>query len=675
MRVAGAPDLHAGANWINHDGGADQASFSTLADLTPRNIEKLKLQWSLDLPGEQTLEATPLAVDGRLFFTGSYSAVYAVDAHSGKLLWRYDPQISQHMPSHMHYIFGVNRGAAYWKGLVISGTLDGRLIALDARTGILKWSVATVTEESKNTITGAPLVYDGRVLIGNGGADWNARGYVTAYDALSGKQLWRFYTVPSDPAGDAGDSTMKMAAATWGGEWWKVGGGGGTVWDGMTYDAKFNRVYLGVGNSGPYDPRVRSPGNGDNLFLASIVALDADTGRYVWHYQVNPREAWDYKACANMILGTLDVDGQPRDVLMQSPTNGFFYVLDRKDGRLLSAEKTGKVTWADHIDLKSGRPVEAKNIRYTDGPVDMWPSSWGTHNWQAMSFDPITRLVYIPYMQLGARYSAGGMSSEAGAAPGHSVPLGGVSLQPLLVDPEDGKGALLAWDPQVQRARWKVPRNSLWNGGVLSTAGGLLFQGTAEGQFESLDAASGKVLWRFDAKLGIVAAPMTYRIGRQQYVSILVGYGGATSLWSSIFNRGWKFNAQPRRLLTFALGGNARLPPTAPRDFSVHALDDPAFKLDQGHVASGHALFAQCAMCHGADAVSSGEPAPDLRESHAALDMDTLRAILQKGSLQSQGMPQFGLLSDENVFDIYSYIRARARDALQNVVSINMSAR
>jgi quinohemoprotein ethanol dehydrogenase len=677
MAAAGTPDLHAGDNWLNHDGGVDQASFSALSDLTPSNVDHLGLKWSLDLKGEQSLEATPLAVDGTLFFTGSYSAVYAVDARSGKLLWRYDPKISEHMPAHMHYIFGANRGAAYGMGMVFSGTLDGRLIALDARTGALKWSVATVSEASKNTITGAPLFYKGRVLIGNGGADWNARGYVTAYAATSGKLLWRFYTVPGNPADEPGDPTMAMAAATWGGEWWKVGGGGGTVWDGMTYDPEFNRVYIGVGNSGPYDPRVRSPGNGDNLFLASIVALDADTGRYVWHYQVNPREAWDYKACANMVLAKLDIDGESRPVLMQSPTNGFFYVLDRRTGRLLSAEKTGKVTWADHIDLKTGRPVEAPNIRYAEGPVELWPSAYGTHNWQAMSYDPLTQLVYIPYMQLGARYSTGGPTSELGTVPAavKANSLGGVDVQPLLRDSDDGKGALLAWDPRTQRARFKIPRDSMWNGGVLSTAGGLLFQGTAEGQFDALDASSGNMLWSFDAKLGIVAAPMTYRVGRQQFVSILVGYGGATGLWSDLFNRGWKYNAQPRRLLTFALGGRAHLPPTAPRDFKVHAVDDPAFDIDPRRAQAGNALYAQCMMCHGANAVSAGVPAPDLRESRTALDLAAMKMILQKGLLQANGMPQFASMSDDDVLDIYTYIRARAREALPNAPEVRESGR
>jgi quinohemoprotein ethanol dehydrogenase len=387
----------------------------------------------------------------------------------------------------------------------------------------------------------------------------------------------------------------------------------------------------------------------------------------VWHYQVNPREAWDYKATANMVSATLDIAGRKRKVLMQSPTNGFFYVLDRENGRLISAQKTGKVTWAERVDLKTGRPVEAASLRYEKGPVDIWPGPFGTHNWQRMSFSPSSGLAYIPYMHLGARYTA---AEPAAAVAGRQVAnLGGVSITPLLADANDGTGALLAWDPMTQTPRWRVPRVSLWNGGTLATAGGLVFQGTAEGAFEAYSAAFGERLWTFDARLGIVAAPMTYRVGVTQYVSILVGYGGATPIWSSLLHRGWKFNAQPRRLLTFALGAKAALPPTAARDFTVRALDDATLAIDADEAGQGASLYAaHCMMCHGGALLSAGL-APDLRESSLALEFAAFSAFVRSGALMARGMPRFDSMPDADLRKIHMYIRAGARSALRNTAT------
>ncbi len=659
ISVLSRPEALAGvskvANWASTGGGVDESGYSQLGQINAGNVSRLGLAWSLDLDGEQTLEATPLAIDGVLYFTGSMSNVYAVDAASGRILWRYDPAVGEHIPEKMRRIFAVNRGVAYADGRIFAGTIDGRLVALSAKTGRLEWSTATIAGEAVNTSTGAPRVFRGKVIIGNGGADWGGRGYVTAYDIANGRQLWRFYTAPGTPEENAKDPTMAMAAKTWGGSYWKTGTGG-TVWNGITFDPELNHIYIGTGNAGPYDPRLRSPGGGDNLFLASVVALDADTGRYIWHYQVNPREAWDYKATANMIETTLSIDGHPRKVLMQAPTNGFFYILDRQTGALIAADKIGKVTWASRIDLKTGRPVEAQNIRYETGSTAMWPSPFGTHNWQAMSFSPRTGLVYIPAMQLGVRYST---------AKGQGASFGGLTILPVKADAGDGKGSLLAWDPIARKARWTVPYQTMWNGGTLVTAGDLVFQGTGGGQFAAFNAGNGKRLWSFDAGLGIIAAPITYAVNDIQYVSVLVGYGGATGLWSEIFNVGWKFGAQPRRLLTFRLDGKAILPPTAPPDLAVHAVDDPHIRLDEAAVARGATLFAtNCAMCHGRELHSAGAPAPDLRESVVALDPAAFQGVVHDGQLTPLGMPRFSELSDQSINDLSSYIRAGAREAL-----------
>ena len=649
-------NVGAGNNWSFHNGGSDESAFSDLSKINKSDISRLGLAWSLDLPGEVTLEATPLAVNGVLYFTGSYATVYAVDAASGKLLWKFDPETWKYYPAKMHYGFAANRGVAYANGRIFSAALDGRLFALDAKTGKPLWTAETTSPQSMQTITGAPRAFDRNVIIGNAGADFGARGYVTAYDATTGRQVWRFYTAPGSPAQNKGDSAMERAAKTWTGEYWKTGTGG-AVWDSITFDHELNRIYLGTGNGGPYDPQVRSPGGGDNLYTASIVALDANSGKYVWHYQVNPRDAWDYNSTQQMIVADLVIDGKQRKVLMQAPKNGFFYVLDRETGKLISAAKIGKATWADHIDLKTGRPVEEKDIRYETGETTIWPSPAGAHSWQSMSYDPGTGLVYIPYMQLGVHYLKG--KTEPGA-----VNVGGLSIKGYESGPLDGKGALLAWDPVHQKQAWKMQYDTMWNGGVLSTAGGLVFQGDAAGDFSAYDATTGKRLWRFNAGLGIIAAPISYSVNGKQYVSLLVGYGGSAAIWSSVMNVGWKFSA-PRRLLTFALDGKAALPVSSARDMTVHAVDNPSLKLDPADVAAGHALYMACAACHGRDVVAAGGPAPDLRESQIALDTDSFWSVVHDGALIQNGMPRFDKLTRKQVMQIYAYVRAGAREAIE----------
>ena len=665
----GTPQSEAGvgaeANWTAPQGGADEASYSRLAEITPANAGKLGLAWSMDLPDEVTLESTPLAVDGTLYFAGGYAEVYAVDAVSGKLLWKFDPATWKRRPDKFH--FGSNRGIAYEEGRIFTVEMDGRVNALDAKTGKVLWSAESIPDGPKtmfNNSSGAPRTMNVKVIIGNGGADAGARGFVTAFDSATGKQLWRFYTVPGSPEDNKGDPALEAAAKTWSPDFWKSFGGGGTVWAGMTFDAEANRIYIGVGNAGPYDPERRDPKGansvgGDNLYTSSIVALDANTGKYIWHYQENPRDSWDYKAAPNMVLATLNLEGKPRKVLMHAPTNGFFYVLDRDTGKLLNEPKaTTFQNWAKGIDMKTGRPIENPNIRYETGKTEIWPGTIGGHDWQAMSYNPRTGLVYVPTHQIGTLFSRdlADQSDEA-------VNIMGLVVKPIAKQPGDGKGYLVAWDPVKQREVWKVTRDEVWNGGALSTAGGVVFQGGANGMFNAYDAASGKELWGFNAGLGIIAAPMSFSAGGKQYVSVLVGWGGTSAAMSRYLNVGWKYGEQPRRLLTFAIGGTAKLAPSPPRNMKVNALDDPSLVLNEADVMAGRGMSLACMSCHGAGMEGAGSPGPDLRESAIAVRLDTFTQYVKSGN-PAKGMPAQTRFNDDQLRQLHSYIRARAREVL-----------
>jgi quinohemoprotein ethanol dehydrogenase len=645
-----------GAEWHNVNGDSDETGYSRLDKITAANVGHLGLAWYLDLPGEASLEGSPIEVAGVLYFTGAYATLYAVDAVSGKPVWKFDPKTWEHNPTKMNFSFGANRGAAYANGRIFSAALDGRLFALDAKTGQMVWSTETTDPNGGQTITGAPRVFNGKVIIGQGGADFGMRGYVTAFDQETGKQVWRFYVVPSSPEANRGDPAMEAAAKTWSGEFWKKTGGGGGPWDSITFDAELNRIYVGTANASPYDPEARSPGGGDNLYTASIVALDADTGKYVWHYQVNPRDSWDYDCTQQMTLATLAIDGKHRKVLMQAPKNGFFYVLDRQTGKVISAQKLGKVTWADHIDLATGRPVENAGIRYEAGQSIIYPFNSGLHSWMRMAYSPATGLVYVPTMQMATRLHRGAPDDD-------DFNVFGVNVASVGGEPGDGKGALVAWDPVAQKARWTVALDELWNGGAVSTAGNVVFQGAADGWFRAYDARTGTQLWRQNVGMGIIASPMTYSVGGKQYVAVLAGYGGSAAAVGDIMNVGWKYTG-PRRLLTFALNGKAVLPPSEPPTLKVTVKDDPAEVLDPQQVAMGKAMFLACAACHGRNAVGTGGPAPDLRESAVPLSPEAFWTVVHDGTLIERGMPGISMFGKPQVEALRQYIRASARAGL-----------
>jgi quinohemoprotein ethanol dehydrogenase len=645
------------AEWHNNNGDSDETDFSQLAQITNKNAPQLGLAWSLDLPGEASLEGTPIAVNGILYFTGSYAKVYAVNGVSGKLLWTFDPKTWQDYPNKMNQNFAANRGVAYANGKIFTAALDGRLIALDVKTGRKIWATETFDKRSMQTITGAPRVFNTMVVIGQGGADMGQRGFVSAYDQSTGKQIWKFFVVPASPEENKGNAAMEAAEKTWNGAYWKKTGGGGGPWDSITFDKAMNRIYVGTANAAPYDPESRSPGGGDNLYTASIVALDATTGKYVWHYQVNPRDSWDYDCTQQITLAELSLDGHKRKVLMQAPKNGFFYVLDRETGKLISAEKLGKVNWADHIDMATGRPVENPNIRYETGESIIYPFTSGGHSFMHMSYNPLQGLVYVPHMQMGTLFRKGGEPVPGG------VDIGNLSMGSAKADPDDGKGSLVAWDPVARKIRWSTSHNTIWNGGVVSTAGNVVFQGMADGHFSAYDAANGKQLWRSYAGMGIIASPMTYAVNGKQYVSILAGYGGSAAMLSDIFGVGWKYSA-PRRLLTYALDGKKVLPKSPAPTFALNVAENASEVLDPKAATSGKNMFLACAACHGRNLVGAGGPAPDLRESQIPLNADAFYAVVHDGALMSRGMPAFKAFNRPIIENYRQYIRKVQRETL-----------
>jgi PQQ-dependent dehydrogenase (methanol/ethanol family) len=651
--------------WLSYGRTYDEQRYSPLDKITAANVGRLGLAWMYEFDTDRGQEATPIVVDGVLYTTTAWSKVYAFDAKTGEPKWSYDPKV-EGKKGFDACCDVVNRGVAVWKGRVYVGVLDGRLVALDAATGSEAWSVQTTDTGKPYTITGAPRVIKDKVLIGNGGGEYGVRGYLSAYDAASGKLVWRFYTTPN-PNGQAdnaaSDKVMReKGAATWFGDGWKTSGGGGTIWDAMAYDPELDILYAGVGNGSPWNRLKRSDGKGDNLFLSSILALKPDTGEYVWHYQTTPGESWDYTATQHIMLADLTIDGAPRKVLMQAPKNGFFYVLDRASGALISAKPYVPVTWASGVDPATGRPVENPGVRYETAPSLQIPAPFGAHNWHPMAFNPKEGLVYIPAQSVPFAYTDDqsfayrpgawnvGTDFLANALPTDAAQMAAIKAMV--------KGQLIAWDPVAQKARFTIAHPYFWNAGVLATAGGLVFQGAAEGEFSAYGAGDGRKLWTYRTDNGVIAAPSTYEIDGEQYVALMVGYGGAGPLSapSLLPDR----PRLPGRLLVFKLGGKAvapayQRPEQSPVDLTAVS--------STGDVKRGFALFHQnCQVCHGPNA--SGSYLPNLRKSQMLLSGETWRSVVIDGALAANGMASFSrFLDPRGAEDIRAYVLAEAKGA------------
>jgi PQQ-dependent dehydrogenase (methanol/ethanol family) len=525
------------AEWLTYGRDHAETHYSPLTQIDAGNVARLAVAWTWDLPrGGGRLESVPLIADGVLYATGPRSQVFALEARTGRRVWHWDPAIPDEDQGGPSVCCGdVNRGVALFGDKVFAGLLDGRLVAFDRATGVVQWVVQTTPPGSDYSITGAPRIVRGNVVIGNGGAEYGVRGYVTAYEAQTGEQRWRWYTVPGNPADGFENDAMRRAAATWTGEWWTVGGGG-TVWDGMAYDAALDLLYIGTGNGSPWNRDARSPGGGDNLYLSSIVALRGETGEYVWHYQTTPGDDWDYTATQPLMLLDLTIGGRERATIVQAPKNGFFYVVDRATGELISAKAfADDMTWATGVDPETGRPLETPEARYgrTGRGVYLAPGPTGAHNWHPMAWNPAAGLVYLPTQNNNYYFERAPLVYRRGQWNTGTLLSGGARpARPPITGP---RTLLKGWDPVRNAEAWRFPSEGP-NGGALSTGGNLVFWGTGD-RLVALDARSGAELWSAQVGLG-TATPVTFELDGRQYVTILAGTEGG---------------ALPPRVWTFAL--------------------------------------------------------------------------------------------------------------------------
>ena len=648
------------ANWLTYGRTFSEQRFVPLADINSDNVAGLGLAWYADIPSTDGLTATPLVIDGRIFLSAPFANVYAFDAATGKLIWRFDPRVDPSASMMSSWGSRVNRGVAAWQDKIFVGTGDCRLIAIHAADGTRVWEQRTCDSSIGQAINGAPRAANGKVFIGNTGADVAARGYVSAHDTETGEQIWRFYTVPGDPAKGFENPAMEMAAKTWTGDaWWQAGGG--AAWDSLVYDPGFNQLLIGTDSAVPWDHGRRSPQGGDNLFTNAIVAVDADTGEYRWHYQTVPADSWDFNATMHIMLADLELDGREYKVLMQAPKNGFFYVIERHHGKLLSANNFTTVTWAERIDIKTGRPVEIASARYehvATRRATVKPGMLGGHSWQPMSYHPGTGLVYIPALDVPTTWEIS-----------HDAAIGGVEFEMLAIDANDREGLqstgfLVAWDPRTQSARWRFEHALPINGGVLATAGNLVFQGTGAGEFHAHAADTGALLWSRETGSRIQAPPISYSAGGEQYVLLPIGAGGTGALFASAYLG--RAATGPSRLLAYKIDGKQTLPPVAETRGSIPAPPDQ--KAPPKSIERGRKLYtaAGCQACHGINVVAAVHSSfPDLRylggKSHAEW-----QAVVLGGSRRDKGMiPYNDVLSVQDSEAIRLFVIARQREDYQ----------
>jgi len=648
-RLAAAGEAEPGS-WLAHGQTYDELRFSTLTQINRETVGKLGLAWVKNLEIAHRLQATPLVIDGVMYFTDSWSVAYAVDARTGEEIWRFDPETDRGSMRYSCCGGPANRGVAAYKGRIYFATFDARLVALDQATGEKLWDVDTTHYPTNNpyTITGAPRAVHDKVFIGQSSSEFGLRGHLSAYDAETGELAWRFFTVPGDPSKPFEHPELEAAAETWSGEWWKLGGGG-TVWHAIVYDAKLDQLLFGTGNGAPWPRKIRSPGGGDNLYLGGVMSVDPRTGRMNWFYQMTPGDNWDFNACQDIALLDMEVDGEVRPVLLQGPKNGFFYMLDRRDGQLLRVSEYVRQNWATHIDMETGRPVENPDMAYDEKPQWVLPSNAGGHSWQAMAVDPNRGIAYLPVQDMAAFFGLPKSFLDTGE---YELNPNGISLGVEMRPPEgapprpEQHGYLKAIDPLTGEIVWSVERATPYNGGALATAGDLVFQGDAAGILAAYDADDGTTLWEYDTLGNTPASPISYAIDGEQYLAVLV-------------TRAWRRESSDGRLMVFKVGaegettralGDLEIPPPPP--LTAGAED----------VRQGEVLYNRvCVGCHGIGAVATINA--DLRMMSAETH-EQFQDIVRGGTLSDRGMLSFAAaVTEEEAELIRQYVISRAIEA------------
>jgi len=665
-------------NWSNPGGDVGKSHYSTLKDINTQTVGQLGLAWQAELGTGRGLEATPVVIDGVMYTSGVAGRVYAYDAGTGKPLWAFEPEVDMQVNRTVCCDM-VNRGVAVAKGKVFVVALDGMMYALDAKTGAVVWKADSVEDHKRgDNSTGAPEVAGNVVIIGNAGAEYDTRGYVSAFDIETGKLVWRFYVVPRDPAkGPQESAALEAALKTWDPKSrWDVGGGG-APWDAINYDPLTGLVLVGTGNGGPYATSRRSPKGGDNLYLSSIVALDAKTGEMKWHYQETPGDNWDFTATSPMILTELTVDGEKRPVVLHAPKNGFLYVLDRRDGKLLRAHPLVRMSWANGVDMKTGRPnLTPEYSDYTTGPKIVFPGTPGARNWHPAAFDPETGLYIgsiqdlgnVIYMTPGQKpYQPKMLNNDAALLFTSDLQAIVPSLPPEMqkaitslpqwdwVKKNPGGTELRAIDPLTGKTVW-ANKMAGWQdrGGALATAGGLVIQGSIDGHLRIFDKKTGKLLKEIDTGTSILAAPMTYKVGGVQYVAVMAAWGGGGYPYVPPYSAAYKRGNQGR-ILVFKLGGAAvPIPAELPALEPAPAAPKQAPGVTPAMIAEGGNLFmGNCALCHSNQHRSI---TPDLRRMNEGTHK-VFKDIVLKGLLLPNGMPRWDdRLSEADADKIHAYL-------------------
>ena len=640
-------------DWKLIGGNEFEQHYSQLGQINPQTVSKLGLKWFADMPTRDGLTGVPIVVNDTVFQSGGLGKAWAHDLRTGKLLWTFDAEIKFPLPIVASWGARTSRGLSVWGDKVLKASGDCRLFALDQKTGKKIWEVQPCDPLEYKTISGAPRVGDGKVFIGNSNSDFGiGRGYVDAYDIDSGKHLWRFYTIPGDPAKGFENKAMEMASKTWGHEYWNKTGGG-SPWDGITYDPRTDLVLIGVDGPTPVDPTLRGEGAGDELFTNALVAVNADTGEYVWHYSTTPGDGWNFSATQPVVLADLTIKGVQTPVVMLAPKNGFFYVFDARTGKLVNEPKPiVPVNWASGIDMKTGRPVRRPDADYwtkgAQGAV-VEPSVLGSHSWMPMSYSPLTGLVYIPTLDA---------PSWLFSDPKNAVAQSGADQYWGLKNGR-WKGELVAWDPVRQERRWAVDTGRPYQGGTLVTAANLVFQGHTDGMFNAYDATSGKLLWSFDTGSAILAAPSTVEIDGEQLMLIPVGSGTTSAIGFAPLFAG-PATAGPARLLAFSLGGSAKLPPVERQaaGFPEPAAPPP----DPALARAGKKVWDAngCEICHGVQVIGGIGSVPDLRRINAER-LSLFPQIVRGGLFKATGMPIFEeTISEDDLPALKAYIMSEA---------------